>query len=195
MKKTKHIIPLFIAIASFAVGQTFAQGSVSMIPGQSSIVIKGSSNVHDWEEKVEKFKVNLLLKIREKEIEHIEKVQVVCESSSIRSANNIMTNKTHEALKVEKYPQIEFQLVTVDKLSSNNGSFSGTLVGDVTLAGVTKRISIAFNGIHSGSKITIKGSKDLNMMDFKIKPPTAMLGTLKTDEAITVSFHLNFQVS
>lgn len=180
---------------AFTSQAVFSQPTVSMIPGQSSIVIKGSSNIHDWEENVEKFKVSLNLKFREKEIEVIERVQVVCESSSITSDNNIMTNKTHEALSVDKYPKIEFKLVSVDKLASAEGQFSGTLVGDVVLAGVTKRISLAFTGIHSGSKITIKGSKELNMNDFKIKPPTAILGTLKTDEEVTISFLLNFQVS
>jgi hypothetical protein len=60
---------------------------------------------------------------------------------------------------------------------------------------VTKRIQLTFAGTHTGNKITIKGSKELNMNDFKIKPPTAMMGTLKTGEQITVSFQLNFQVS
>ena len=106
-----------------------------------------------------------------------------------------MTNKTHDALNVEKYPQIDFKLVSVDNLSSENGKFSGTLLGDVTLAGVTRRISLAFSGQHSGNKITIKGSKELNMNDFKIKPPTAMMGALKTGEAVTITFQLNFQVT
>lgn len=189
------IFSLLVTLMAFTSQAVFSQPTVSMIPGQSSIVIKGTSNIHDWEENVEKFKVNLNLKFREKEIEGIEKVQVVCESSSITSDNKIMTNKTHEALSVDKYPHIEFKLVSVNKLASVEGQFSGTLVGDVVLAGVTKRISLAFTGIHSGSKVTIKGSKELNMNDFKIKPPTAILGTLKTHEEVTITFLLNFQVS
>jgi polyisoprenoid-binding protein YceI len=151
--------------------------------------------LHDWEESVEKFRVNLNLKFGENEITGIDKVQVTCESSSIISDNSIMTNKTHHALNVEKYPQIEFRLVSVDNLSSVDGKFSGTLVGDVTLAGVIKRISLTFSGLHNGNKITIKGSKELNMNDFRIKPPTAMMGALKTGEEVTISFQLNFQVT
>lgn len=196
MKTRRMINVLFTALMMLAgVQVSSAQKAVALIPEQSAITIKGTSNLHDWEESVGKFNVQLNLKFREKEIEGIEKVQVVCKSGSIVSESSIMTNKTHDALNVEKYPDIQFRLVLVDNLLSENGHFSGTLVGDVTLAGVTKRISLAFAGLHAGNKITIKGSKDLNLNDFKIKPPTAMLGTLKTGEEVTISFQLNFQVT
>lgn len=174
---------------------TQSQNAAVLIPNQSTMTIKGTSSLHDWEEKVGKFDVNLNLKFREKEIAGIDKVHLICKSGSIVSDNSIMTNKTHNALQVEKYPDIIFKLISVDNLSSKEGSFSGTLVGDITLTGITKRVTIAFAGVHSGNKISIKGSKELNMNDFKIKPPTAMMGTLKTGEQVTISFQLNFQVS
>jgi polyisoprenoid-binding protein YceI len=172
-----------------------AQPSVRLIPDQSEINIKGTSNLHDWEENVENFKVNLDLEFQEKELKGIDNVHVTLMSNSIVSDNSIMTNKTHDALNVKKYPQIEFKLVSVDRLSSQEGKFSGTLVGDVTLAGVTKRITLTFSGVHSGDKISIKGSKELNMSDFKIDPPTALMGTLKTGKEVTISFQLNFQIT
>jgi polyisoprenoid-binding protein YceI len=183
---------LLLALSNQAL---LSQQSITLIPDQSHIIIKGTSTVHDWEESAEKFNVSLNFKFSEKEITGISKAQVIVKSKSITSDNSIMTNKTHDALKVEQYPDIEFKLVSVDKISSASGQFSGTVVGDITLAGVTKRISLAFTGQHNGSKISIKGSKDLNMSDFKIKPPTAMLGTLKTGEQVTVSFQLNFQIT
>jgi len=196
MKTFRMIASFCLIIMLIGVHQAvLSQKAVSLIPNQSTITIKGTSNLHDWEENVSKFQVNLNLKFSEKEISGIDKVQVILESSSIESENNIMTNKTHDALNVDKFPQIDFKLVSVDNLSSENGKFSGTLVGDVTLAGVTKRISLAFTGLHSGNKINIKGSKELNMNDFKIKPPTAMMGALKTGEAVTITFQLNFQVT
>lgn len=172
-----------------------AQQNVQLIPAQSQIIIKGTSNLHDWEENVEKFNVILDLNFNNQQVTQIEKVHVNLKSKSIVSENNIMTNKTHEALRVEKYPDIEFKLVSVDKLSSADGKFSGTLSGDVTLSGVTKRITVPFSGVQAADKITIKGSKELNMSDFNIKPPSAMLGALKTGNEVTISFQLNFQIT
>jgi polyisoprenoid-binding protein YceI len=172
-----------------------SQTTVTLIPSQSSVIIKGTSSLHDWDEKVEKFDINLILRFSEKEIAGIDQVHFNCKSGSIVSDNSIMNNKTHNALLVDKYPDIIFKLASVDNLTSQNGSFSGTLVGDVILVGVTKRITIAFTGVHSGNKISIKGLKELNMSDFKIRPPTAMMGALKTGEQVTISFQLSFQVS
>jgi polyisoprenoid-binding protein YceI len=157
------------------------------------MTIQGTSSLHDWEEKVDKFEVNLSLKLKEKEIASIDKANFVCKAASISSENSIMTNKTLEALKAEKFPEITFKLVSVDKLTSQGGTFSGTASGDISLAGVTKRISIAFTGSNANNRITLKGSKTVSLKDYNIKPPTAMLGTLKTGDQVTISFNLQFQ--
>jgi polyisoprenoid-binding protein YceI len=195
--KIKYLVNQTLAAIVFLTyaAITAAQSPAVLLPSQSSVTIKGTSSLHDWEEKVENFSVNLKLKFNESDIAGIDHVHFICKAGSITSDNSLMTSKTHDALKVEKYPDITFQLISVDNLSSKNGSFSGTLVGDVSLAGVSKRVSIAFTGLHKGSSISIKGEKELNMNDFKIKPPTAMLGTLKTGEQVTISFLLQFQVS
>lgn len=193
--KTKIITPYiaFIALSLFVFQSLRSQTSLVLIPAQSAVNISGTSSLHDWEEAVEKFDVVLNLTFREKEITGIEKVHFSAKSGSIVSDNNIMTNKTHDALKVEKFPEIVFRLVSVNHLSSQNGAFSGTLTGDISLAGVTKRITLGFTGMHSNNKVSIKGSKELKMSDFNIKPPTAMMGTLKTGESVTISFQLSFQ--
>ena len=100
-----------------------------------------------------------------------------------------------DALQTDKYPEIVFTMASIDKLTSVNGKFSGVLTGDLTLAGVTKRISIAFTGHHENNRIKITATKDININDFKIKPPTAMMGALKTGENVLISFQLQFSVS
>lgn len=194
--KISRVLLVCISIHFFTgVWVSNAQQTVRLLPDQSEITIKGTSNLHDWEEVVKNFKVNLNLEFDENKLKDINQVHVTLMSGSIESENSIMTNKTHDALNVKKYPQIEFRLVSVDNLTATNGKFSGTLAGDITLAGITKRISVVFTGVHEGNKISIKGSKELNMVDFKIEPPTAVLGTLKTGKEVTVSFQLSFQIA
>ena len=104
-----------------------------------------------------------------------------------------MRNKTLEAIKAEKFPEITFRLVSIDKLTSQGGIFSGTASGDISLAGVTKRITISFTGSNANTRITLKGSKTVSLKEYNIKSPTAMLGTLKTGDLVTISFNLQFQ--
>jgi hypothetical protein len=186
-------IKLFLLCLSVFSATTFSQQAVSLIPASSTMTIQGTSSLHDWEEKVDKFEVNLSLKLKEKEITSIDKVNFVCKAASISSENSIMTNKTLEALKAEKYPEITFKLVSIDKLTSQGGTFSGTANGDISLAGVTRRIAIAFTGSNANNRIILKGSKTVSLKDYNIKPPTAMLGTLKTGDQVTISFNLQFQ--
>jgi polyisoprenoid-binding protein YceI len=186
-------ITLFLLCLSVCSAAIFSQQAVSLIPASSTMTIQGTSSLHDWEEKVDKFEVNLSLKLKEKEVASIDKVSFVCKAASISSENSTMTNKTLEALKAEKFPEITFKLVSIDKLTSQGGTFSGTASGDISLAGVTKRISISFSGSNANNKITLKGSKTVSLKDYNIKPPTAMLGTLKTGDQVTISFNLLFQ--
>jgi polyisoprenoid-binding protein YceI len=184
---------LFMLCLSAFAASVFAQQAVNLIPSSSTMTIQGTSSLHDWEEKVDKFDVRLSVKLKDKEITSIDNANFVCKAASISSESSIMTNKTLEALKADKFPEITFKLVSVDKLTSQGGTFSGTASGDISLAGVTKRITLAFTGINTSNRITLKGSKTVSLKDYNIKPPTAMLGTLKTGDQVTISFNLQFQ--
>jgi polyisoprenoid-binding protein YceI len=172
-----------------------AQQPVKLIENNSSVTITGTSSLHDWKEAVEKFNVDLTMDLNEKkEVTNISKVNFRCQSASITSENSLMTSKTHDALQADKYPEISFRLSSIEKITARQGNFSGILAGDMHLAGVTKRVSIAFTGNLAGDRLTVKGQKVINMTDYNIKPPTAMLGALKTGEDVTVSFSLQFEV-
>jgi polyisoprenoid-binding protein YceI len=172
-----------------------SQQSVRFLPTDSRIIINGTSNLHDWEETVKQFDVAMVMKFENNDILGIDHVHFNCKSESIASDNSIMTNKTMDALRTDKYPEIEFTMVSIDKIISNYGKFSGVLTGDLVLAGVTKRISIAFSGQFENNRINITATKDINLNDFKIKPPTAIMGALKTGENVVISFQLQFSVS
>ena len=186
-------ITLFLVCLYVYSATVFSQQTVSLIPASSTMTIQGTSSLHDWEEKVDKFDVNLSLRLKDKDITSIDKANFICKTASISSESSMMTNKTLEALKADKFPDITFKLVSVDKLTSQGGIFSGTASGDISLAGVTKRITISFTGSNVNNRITLKGSKTVSLKEYNIKPPTAMLGTLKTGDQVTISFNLQFQ--
>ena len=189
-----RFVTVAVIVSTATVG-IFSQQEVKLLAKGSTVTIKGTSSLHDWEEKVEKFDVQLVMRLGNTEITGIDQVNFVCQAASISSEYSIMTSKTHNALLVEKHPEIIFNMVSVEKLTSVNGKFSGIINGDLKLTGITKRVRVAFTGLIENDKIIISGAKDLNLNDYRIKPPTAMLGTLKTGEIITISFTLQFQAS
>ena len=186
------VIPLILMGISVT---AIAQETAKLLPEKSSITISGTSTLHDWEEEVQNFNVNLTLDFQNNKITEIHNVDVVCQSTSITSDYDIMTNKTHNALRAEQHPEITFDMINIEKLTVQDHNFSGVLTGNLNMAGVTRRIRVEFSGSNGGNIISIKGSKQINMSDFNIEPPTAIMGTLKTGEKVVVSFNLKFLVS
>lgn len=157
-----------------------------------SMVIKGSSNVHDWESNIETLNGSASVTLNEMGEIQIDKCEVTIPVNSIKSSKgNRMDKKTMKALKETEYPNIEFNLISFDNVVKTGSEFTAKASGNLSLAGTTKVIDMDITGsqLENGS-IEIKCSKDMKMTDFDIKPPTALLGTMRTKDEITIEFKI-----
>ncbi|HPT11265.1 MAG TPA: YceI family protein [Bacteroidales bacterium] len=185
---------LLVLMLTSSILTVAGQPTVVLIPSESKIVISGTSNLHEWEEKLEKFDISMQIQPRGTNIGSIKNVSFSSKSAAVKSDNSIMTGKTHDALQVEKNPDIIFRSSEASVPDSQGSSIKGTLVGDIILNGVTRQIAISYTGVISGDRLEISGSQELNMTDYNIKPPTALMGTLKTGNKVTVTFSLRFRM-
>ena len=104
-----------------------------------------------------------------------------------------MDKLTYKALKAKDYPKIKF-IFKKGKIVDENKTFIDIeLNGDLTIAGVTKNVTVLTKINKNGDTIVLKGSHKLKMTDFGITPPKALLGTIKTGDEITIEFNLTFQ--
>ena len=96
-----------------------------------------------------------------------------------------------KALKGDRYKQIQFQMDSYDVLapSARTAALTVVLHGRLSLAGVERKIDVTAAGVRVREGLAITGSKDLLMTDYQIKPPTMMLGAIKTKNLITVKFN------
>jgi len=148
---------------------------------QSTMMVLGTSTVHEWESEVNNFTVAGVM--NDVNITNLN-VEVVV--SSIKSGKSIMDDKTYDALKGDEFDKIIF---SADKLNVSGDDISGQ--GTLQLAGVSKSISITAKKVGStASSATIKGAVELDMTDYGIEPPTAMFGTLETGEKVTIEYQL-----
>ena len=170
------------------VGQLVAQQNYKLLPEGSSITINGTSSVHDWEMKMEDFRCSATFEMGNPSMK-IKEVNFIGKATSIESSYTIMDDKTYDALNVEKFPDIRFTNANEEKVFVNNQNFSASIIGKLFLAGEGKLVSIPVSGkFLQDNNLLIIGSKTLKMSDFKVKPPTAMLGALKTGDEVTISF-------
>lgn len=171
---------LFVA-ASLA---TTAQVQYKLDAKNSSILVKGTSTIHDWEMNVKAPTSSFTLK-EDQSLEQLTSGSLTVDVVSIESDKNIMNKKAWEALKEKKFPQIKAKLLQV-KQDGN----SGTVKLELTIAGKTKEMADDFQVTTSNGKIEIEGVLNLKMTDFGVEPPTAMMGTIKTGDEIKVAYKL-----
>jgi len=170
------------------------QAKAKLILPESKVSVRGTSSMHDWEVAVEKYEVEFLLKHSDNGKISISNIRAAFSGASVTSDNSIMTGKARDALKVKEHPEIVFISDKAENVVRSEGKISGTLIGKLSLGGVSKSIDIVFTGNIKGDSIHITGSEEVNMADYGIKPPTALLGTLKTGEKVTIELQLIFLI-
>jgi polyisoprenoid-binding protein YceI len=159
----------------------------------SSVVVKGTSNLHAWEMNVTDFQSGFQMNRDQSAVKNISNITFTTKTKDLKSESSIMDKKAHDAMKADKSPEIKFTGTSVSDLVSEGNKFNGTAKGNLTVAGETKEVTLPFRGVLNADRtIDIDASADLLMTSFKMSPPTAIMGTLKTGDKITVSVKLKY---
>jgi len=191
MIKHQLLKPFMLLLVSFIYvsGITQAQ-NFKINPKISTMTIYGTTNVHNFKSKVEQINGELVVDNSKK----IHTLNVEIPVHSIKSGEKGMDSKTYEAFNDKKYPTISFKLIEVTSLQIKGDDIDATITGNLTMAGSTRRISFKTSGKNTKpGAYEFKGSIALKMTDYKMKPPTAMLGVMKVGDAITLKYDINVE--
>ncbi len=189
VKMRSKFVLLFFFTLSFAFGQgNYRATSFSM-------VIKGTSNLHNWESVVNEVRANGSITADAGGLKSIGWLQVDIPVKTIKSAKgSIMDNKTYDALNANAYPNITYKLEKVTGMNNRGGVYDINTTGYLTIAGATNKIDMYVQGKMGGDGgKTFSGSKKLKMTDYKIKPPTALMGTMTTGDEIEIVFQVTLK--
>jgi len=179
---------LFLSFIYFT-GSVQAQ-SLKINSKTSSMTIFGTTNVHNFKSNVELIKGELVINSSRK----VQSLNVEIPVRSIKSGEKGMDNKTYEAFNDKKFPTISFQLVDASSLQISGDEINVMVTGNLTMAGTSRKISFKTTGKKLKPGVyEFKGSIPLKMTDFKMKPPTAMLGVMKVGDAITLKYSINLE--
>ncbi len=121
----------------------------------------------------------------------LEAFEISIPAATLSSPKDGLDKNMHKALKVNEHPDIVFRLTRIE------GDASGALrgVGVLKIAGVERDVTIALKTQRTDSTLTVTGDVSLLMTDFGIAPPKAMLGMLKTDPKVTITFETVFGIT
>ena len=158
---------------------------------QSSITVNGTSSLHDWVVEVQEFSGNIFLDRDSNEISDL-KIKIV--SKSLKGPKKAMNRKIYNALKTDDFEEIIFINKTSQIVERVNESETKLkLNGHLFLAGVKKPIQLLVSIKQRSNNIIISGAIDINMLDYAIKPPKALFGTIKVNEIVNIFFNTIFK--
>lgn len=182
----------FLALAgSFAQAQSTVR--LSARP-DSKLWLEGGSNLHSWECKSSGIEATLdvdpSFRTAANFPKALQKLQVKIPVTSLKCEHGGMDKNMYKALKVDQAPTISYTLATVDAQAGAAG-YTVATVGTLAIAGEEKtvKIDVTAERLADGT-VKAVGTVPILMTDYGIKPPTAMFGTLKTDNKVIVKFEL-----
>lgn len=155
-----------------------------------NLSIHGTSTLHEWESKVTKATWTGDVLLADKNLT-LSKVELKIPVLGIQSEHGkIMDGKTYEAFNSDKNPNIIFKMKSYTQKQAGNDILLA-VEGDLTMNGTTNLIMLSIIGKQlTNGDVQFTGSRSLKMTDYKMKPPTAMMGTIKVGDEVTVKFDL-----
>jgi len=195
--KTRYFTSLALTALFAIAGSARAQSVRLSVGADSKLWIEGGSNLHDWSCRASSIEAAIevddaFIKATTVSATSLKKVQVKVPVRNLKCGNGKMDNNLYKALKADDASEISYSLATFDVVpGATTDSFTVKAVGALTIAGTEKTLTMDVTAarLPDGS-IRAEGALPLLMTDFGVKPPTALLGTLRTDNKITVKFSL-----
>lgn len=170
---------------------TFATAQKSYtLDAKSSFSVAGTSTLHDWEMKSGSGTGTATLTIANSKLTDIEALSVTLLAESIKSEKKSMDKVAYTTLKTDKNKNIKYVLKSAEKVNETTWELTGTY----TIAGVSKVYKTMVKTTITKDGLNMQGSNKITFADFGMKSPTAMLGTIKTGQDLTIKFNLNFNL-
>lgn len=183
-------LQVLLIITSLGLIQMASAQQIEMtIAPDHEMLIKGSSNVHDWQSNVTTVNFSALVLTGEDGHMTITKADVMIPVESIVSEKGkVMDKKTMKAFESELYPNIKFTLLKPVEIVTSAAK-KAEAVGVLNIHNTKKEITFDLNIKRlEDQSLQCSASIPLLMTDFGIDPPTALLGTMKTRNEITIEF-------
>ena len=160
------------------------------------IKLNGTSNVHDWEMTAVSGTSDASIETDNGKLTSVSKMNFSLPVKNLKSGKAAMDKNTYKAMKNDVNPNISFVLTSATVIPTGGNNYKLNCVGKMTIAGTTNETELLATGIYNPAdkSFTVTGIKKMKMTDYKVKPPKALLGTIKTGDEISISYNLKFKI-
>jgi polyisoprenoid-binding protein YceI len=171
-----------------------AQSARIALTSTSSISVAGTSNVHDWQLTTTSFASTIEMATPAGPGSKVEAVTVSIPVTTLKSGKGGLDKNTYKALNAENHPEIRFRMTSYSA-EPGEGAFAATVGGTLVVNGVEKTVTLIATISGAADALRAVGSTKFNMTDFGVKPVTALMGTIRTGNEVTIRFDLTGSVA
>lgn len=191
--KTYGALALVMALAPAAAAWSPAPDAYTVQP-QSRLWVTGSSTVRGYECKAGRIDGAIVADPAAGVGDlqgAVKRVEIGVPVALLECGNGTMNGHMRKALKVEKSPMIRYRLSSHTVTASSDAAGKVRMNGTLSIAGQEKPVAIdATVAREAGGTLRVKGSREIRMTEFGVKPPTLMMGTMKVHDPVTVHFDI-----
>jgi hypothetical protein len=156
------------------------------------VSIKGTSSLHDWEMKSDKGQVEVLMGLNAVEnVIGLTSLRFTILAESLKSGKSSMDKNAYKALKTGTAKNISFVMSSSKVTPVNATTVEIRALGKLTVAGTVRDTDLFITVKYNADKksYAASGSKKIKMTDYDVKPPSFMMGAVKTGDEITMTFN------
>jgi polyisoprenoid-binding protein YceI len=191
----KRLIPLMTVLAWARVAA--AQPAVELQPG-AELAIDGKSTVRDFTCQAQEVKARLTPGNADGSLAPaqlngaVREVQLEIPVAKLDCANETMNEHMLKALQATRHPTIRFRMSSYEVGAVKDGQVPLRIRGELTMAGATRPVDLQASATAGqDGELRVRGRYTLRMMEWGVKPPTLMLGTMKVFDPVVIRFDFN----
>jgi polyisoprenoid-binding protein YceI len=189
LKKTGLTLLFGIALSFAAICQTPYHS------GTFDIRLNGTSNLHDWEMKAVSGSSDATFVVNSTgQVTSLTSLKFSLPASNLKSGHSAMDKNTYKALNTDKNPTISFVLTSSSITPTGGNNYQLKCVGNLSIAGTVRHTDLVATGKYNPAdkSFTVTGVKKMKMTEYKVDPPKALMGTIRTGDDISISYNLKF---
>ncbi|HEY0244060.1 MAG TPA: YceI family protein [Mucilaginibacter sp.] len=199
-KNILWICLLFIALTSFMIPRktgAIAELKRWVINESSSLCVNGSTNVNKFACEIPAYdQTDTLSLVKGKSDNEIAlSGNIGLKIQGFDCHNSMMTRDLRKTLKESQFPLLHITFISLSKLpnlSTQPELITGLV--NIEIAGVHKRFEVNYQISQDAQKVIhLLGSRDVNFSDFNLIPPRKLGGMIKTNDKLSVTFHLKMK--
>jgi polyisoprenoid-binding protein YceI len=162
--------------------QAFATGLLSFLGHSPTFAVRGFAGGVSFEDSPAQG-LHLELAVRADSLELVDQVKPA-------DRREIETTMQHDVLETATFSEIGFRAeeATVERVEA--GRYRVRFGGRLSLHGVTRSLPIATEFVVFSDGIRLRGESTLRLSDFRIKPVTAVGGTIRLKDELRVMFDI-----